>query len=92
VPRSRGSIQTRTCRSRSWGALTTSAKRREQTTEKGRSEFRYGSFLRRLSWPPGATEEQLAARYDDGILEVTVPIAAVQVEPRTIPVAHGSGT
>lgn len=71
------------------GVLTISAERREQISEKGRSEFHYGSFLRRVSLPPGAEEEKLAARYDDGILEVTVPISAAAVEPRSIPVARG---
>ena len=33
--------------------LMVSAERREETTEKGRSEFRYGSFRRRVSLPPG---------------------------------------
>lgn len=71
------------------GVLTISAERREQVSEKGRSEFHYGSFVRRVSLPPGTTEEELSARYDDGILEVTVPIAAATVEPRSIPVARG---
>jgi HSP20 family protein len=50
------------------GVLTISAERREQTREKGRSEFRYSSVLRRVSLPPGATEEKLAAlrRRDPG--------------------------
>ena len=71
------------------GVLTISAERREKVSEKGRSEFHYGSFLRRVSLPPGAAEDKLVARYDEGILEVTVPLAAAQVEPRTIPVARG---
>lgn len=72
------------------GILTISAERREEVSEKGRSEFHYGSFMRRLSLPQGATEEQLTARYEDGILEVTVPISAAQGQPRVIPVARGS--
>ena len=43
------------------GVLTISAERREEVKEKGRSEFHYGSFLRRVSLPPGAKEEQLEA-------------------------------
>jgi HSP20 family molecular chaperone IbpA len=72
------------------GILTISAERREEISEKGRSEFHYGSFRRRLALPPGAMEEKLAARYQDGILEVTVPIVAEQAQPRIIPVARGS--
>jgi HSP20 family protein len=72
------------------GILSISAERREEISEKGRSEFHYGSFLRRVSLPAGASEDKLAARYQDGILEVTVPIVAAQAKPRVIPVAHGS--
>ena len=71
------------------GVLTIAAERREQISEKGRSEFHYGSFVRRVTLPTGAVEDKLAARYQDGILEITVPIEAVQAEPRTIPIARG---
>jgi len=72
------------------GILTISAERREQISEKGQSEFHYGSFLRRVSLPAGSAEDKLAARYQDGILEVTVPIEAAQAQPRVIPVARSS--
>ena len=71
------------------GVLTISAERREEVKEKGRSEFHYGSFLRRVSLPPGAKEEQLEARYEDGILEVTVPVGATKAKPHTITVTRG---
>ena len=74
------------------GVLTIAAERREEVSEKGRSEFHYGSFVRRVSLPVGAVEDKLAARYQDGILEVSVPIEAAQAEPRTIPVARGSAS
>ena len=72
------------------GVLTISAERREEISEKGRSEFHYGSLIRRVALPTGAVEDKVLARYQDGILEVTVPIETVQVEPRTIPVARGA--
>jgi HSP20 family protein len=62
---------------------------REEVKEKGRSEFHYGSLLRRVSLPPGSKEEQLEARYQDGILEVTVPIGATKAKRHTIPVTRG---
>lgn len=71
------------------GVLTIAAERREEVSEKGRSEFHYGSFVRQVSLPAGAVEDKLTARYQDGILEITVPIEAIQAEPRTIPVARG---
>jgi HSP20 family molecular chaperone IbpA len=72
------------------GVLTISAERQEEITDKGRSEFHYGSLMRRVALPAGAVEDKVVARYKDGILDVTVPIEAVRAEPRTIPVARGS--
>lgn len=72
------------------GVLTISAERREEISEKGRSEFHYGSLIRRVALPTGAVEEKVLARYQDGILEVTVPIETVHVEPHTVPVARGA--
>jgi HSP20 family protein len=74
------------------GQLMVSAERREEVSEKGRSEFRYGSFRRRVSLPPGAQEDAVSARYQDGILEITVPIAADQGQARSIPVIRGGDT
>lgn len=46
----------------------------EQTSRTGyRSEFRYGSFSRSISLPPGAREEDVTASYKDGVLEVRAP-------------------
>ncbi len=61
------------------------AERRQETTEetKGgrRSEFRYGSFVRRIPLPEGVSEEQVTASYKDGILEVRVPVPAQRPAP-----------
>lgn len=70
------------------GVLTISAERREEVSEKGRSEFHYGSFVRRVTLPKGAQEDAVDAKYTDGILEVMVPLAAMGPEPRTIPVTR----
>jgi HSP20 family molecular chaperone IbpA len=56
------------------GVLTVKAERREEKKEGGRSEFRYGSFTRTVTLPTGADEENVAASYSDGILEVRTPI------------------
>jgi HSP20 family protein len=56
------------------GMLTIHAERREQTKEDRHSEFRYGSLTRSVSLPEGADPDQITARYDKGILEVSVPI------------------
>jgi len=70
------------------GVLSVAAERREQSSEKGRSEFRYGSFRRSVTLPPGAQEEAVRARYSDGILEVSVPVAASGSKPRTVSVSR----
>ena len=62
------------------GRLTISGHReeREENREKGayRSEFRYGSFERTVRLPAGARVDDIEASYDDGILEVKVPVDA----------------
>jgi HSP20 family molecular chaperone IbpA len=67
------------------GVLTVKAERREEKKEGGRSEFRYGSFTRTVTLPTGADEENVAASYSDGILEVRTPIKeAAKAEPKRI--------
>jgi HSP20 family protein len=67
------------------GVLTVKAERREEKKEGGRSEFRYGSFTRSVTLPTGADEENVAASYRDGILEVRTPIKeATKAEPKRI--------
>jgi HSP20 family protein len=56
------------------GTLTIRAERREETKESRRSEFRYGSLSRSVSLPEGADQNKISAKYDKGILEVTVPV------------------
>jgi HSP20 family protein len=66
-----------------------SREEREESKEEGRyrSEFRYGSFVRRLPLPAGASEGEISATYHDGILEVTVPMQEPEpTEQQTIPI------
>jgi HSP20 family protein len=60
------------------GVLQIRAKREARSEKKDkesyRSEFRYGSFVRSVPLPVGASEEDVKATYADGILEVRVPI------------------
>jgi HSP20 family protein len=39
-----------------------------------RSEFTYGTFVRRLPVPAATTEDDVEATYEDGILEVRIPL------------------
>ena len=63
------------------GQLTIKAERTEKKYTEGRSEFRYGSFVRSVSLPAGANEDDIKATYDKGILTVSV---AVPEKPETV--------
>lgn len=56
------------------GQLTIKAERTEKSEANGRSEFSYGSFVRTVSLPPGADEDDITATYDKGILTVSVAV------------------
>ena len=66
--------------------LTIRAERRQQDTGRYRSEFRYGS-LERAVWLPAVVDPaDVTARYDKGVLEVSVPVEAVKPEGTRIPI------
>ena len=73
------------------GVLTLRAHRSERTEDERpdgyRSEFRYGSFVRRVRLPEGATEDDITATYKDGILEVRVPVETAPVEAKATKIA-----
>lgn len=62
------------------GVLTIKAERTEKKEAKSRSEFRYGSFVRSVTLPAGASEEDITASYDKGVLTVSVAVSE-QVAP-----------
>ena len=66
--------------------LTIRAERRQQDEGPYRSEFRYGSLARTVRLPARVDPADVAARYDKGVLEVTVPVRAVKPEGTRIPV------
>jgi len=71
------------------GMLTIHAERREEERIKGRSEFRYGVLQRFVRLPVNADESKIIATYDNGILEVTVPLTAPASTGRQIAVKAG---
>jgi HSP20 family protein len=62
------------------GQLAISGERRREAEEKGeefyRCEREYGSFHRSVPLPEGAKIEDVKATFTDGVLEVSVPLAA----------------
>ncbi|WP_113699249.1 Hsp20/alpha crystallin family protein [Nonomuraea lactucae] len=66
------------------GVLTIHGERREELKEQHRTEFRYGSFSRSITLPPGVDEQDIHAVYDKGILEISVKLAEEKQEGRRI--------
>ncbi|GAB3899711.1 Hsp20/alpha crystallin family protein [Kibdelosporangium lantanae] len=64
------------------GHLTIAAERQQTTRDTQRSEFRYGSFERSILLPAGADATKVDAKYDNGILEVRVPMRKPAEEHR----------
>ena len=73
--------------------LTISGERREEQEEQRGGyyvrERRHGSFRRSMTLPEGVDEDRVRARYDNGVLEVTIEGAAAAREPRRIQVETG---
>ena len=75
--------------------LTISGQRREEQEEQRGGyyvrERRSGSFSRSMTLPEGVDEDSIRARYENGVLEVTIAGAAAVREPRRIQVEGATG-
>jgi predicted unusual protein kinase regulating ubiquinone biosynthesis (AarF/ABC1/UbiB family)/HSP20 family molecular chaperone IbpA len=72
--------------------LTIRARRRQQDTGPHRSEFRYGSLARAVRLPARVDPAEVTARYDKGVLEVSVPVGEVRIAGTRIPVENAEAT
>lgn len=74
--------------------LNVKAERRSETKEEDvsgwRSEFHYGSFERTMTLPPGATEDDVTATYEDGILEIRIPINTEAEPAKRVPITRST--
>ncbi|MGX4688042.1 Hsp20/alpha crystallin family protein [Streptomyces sp. JNUCC 63] len=70
------------------GVLTLRAERSEESTQKHRTEFSYGTFARSVRLPAGAEGDEATAEYKDGVLTITVPVPEKKAGTRAIPVRH----
>ena len=68
--------------------LTIRARRRQQDTGPHRSEFRYGSLARAVRLPARVDPAEVNARYDKGVLEISVPVGEVRIAGTRIPVEN----
>jgi HSP20 family protein len=73
------------------GQLTIKAERSEKKDFDGRSEFSYGSFVRTVSLPAGADENNIEAGYDNGILTVSMSVAEPKPAERRVQVKSANG-
>ena len=75
------------------GILTIEGERKQEHEEESqgfrRSERRYGRFFRSIPLPEGANVDQARAQFNNGVLEVSVPVPESQ-RRRSIPIAAGS--
>jgi len=77
------------------GVLSIKAERQEKKEQKGkdsyRSEFRYGSFMRRIPLPSGVQQGDITASYKDGLLEVRAPMPdqGQEAAASKIPISRG---
>jgi HSP20 family protein len=71
--------------------LTISAERHQQDKGQYRSEFRYGSLARTVRLPARVDPADVTARYDKGVLEVSVPVRVIKPEGTRIPVEDADG-
>jgi HSP20 family protein len=73
--------------------LVIQGERKREHEEKGegfyRSERSYGQFYRLIPLPEGANADQATAQFENGILEVSVPVPESQRRRRTIPIGSG---
>jgi len=75
-------------------ALHIGVERREEEKKEGRNyirrEQRYGSFQRDIPLPKGTSDTDIKANYNDGILEVRLPMTKPEVEAgKRIPITKG---
>jgi HSP20 family protein len=73
-------------------AITIEGERKEEREEtqgsRHMTERRYGQFYRSIPLPEGAGAEQARARFENGVLEITVPVQEPTGKRRQIPIEH----
>ncbi len=78
------------------GLVIQGERKQEYTGEEGgirRSERVYGQFYRLIPLPEGANVENAQANFENGVLQITIPVPESQQNRRQIPIssAHGQG-
>lgn len=74
------------------GLVIQGERQREYSSDEGgveRSERSYGRFWRLIPLPEGAQVEQAKANFENGVLQVSIPIPESQQQRRQIPIGSG---
>jgi HSP20 family protein len=78
------------------GVLTISGERKQEKKEEREgtyhSERFYGSFVRRIALPEDVDADKIDARFENGVLEITIPAPARPSGAKSIAVKSGGGT
>ncbi len=74
------------------GVLTVRGEKRSERKEDDQGRYHvvertYGSFMRSFQLPQGIDEDQISAEYDNGVLTLRIPKAALP-QPRRIQIGH----
>ena len=76
--------------------LTISGERKVATQQEGVSyylnELPYGAFRRSVAVPEGVDADSIKARFENGVLEVVLPGATTQLEPKRIAIEGGGSS
>ncbi len=56
------------------------------------NELPYGAFRRSVTVPEGVDAEPIRARFENGVLEVVLPGATTQLEPKRIAIEEGGSS
>ena len=71
--------------------VTIRGERREEEQDKRHHEIHYGEFVRTVRLPQGSRTDDVKAAYDDGVLEVRVPVDPEGDGTHTVPIARTAG-
>lgn len=77
------------------GLVISGERKREEEKQEGgyyKSERSYGRFYRLIPLPDGASVDQAKANFNNGVLEIMIPVAQAEQQRRQIPIEAQGGT
>jgi HSP20 family molecular chaperone IbpA len=71
--------------------LSIRGERREEEQDKRHHEIHYGEFVRSVRLPQGSRTDDVKASYEDGVLEVRIPVETDGQATHTVPIVRKAG-